>query len=85
MLVESWPALKAVRKERGTPWTEFNPKFRVVHPYRPRKPERATLSIVKTPDDDWVIGELKTRANGPVSTTTRQLVESWLDMYALSA
>jgi hypothetical protein len=37
MLIESWPALKALRKERGTPWMEFTPKFHVIRLYRPRK------------------------------------------------
>jgi PcfJ-like protein len=53
--------------------------------YRVLKPERATLSIVLTADGDWQIGELKRRSNTAVSPVTRQVVESWLDEYALSA
>jgi len=53
--------------------------------YRVLKPERATLSIVLSSDGDWRIGELKRRSNSAVSPITRQIVESWLDEYALSA
>ena len=53
--------------------------------YRVLKPERATLSIVESADGDWQIGELKRRSNTPVSRITKQLVEGWLDEYALSA
>ena len=52
--------------------------------YRVLKPERATLSIVRGPDGDWQVGELKIRSNGEVSIVTRQLVDSWLARYALS-
>src|SRR5258708_2400521 len=37
MVLESWPGLRALQKERGTAWMEFTPKFRVVQPYRPRR------------------------------------------------
>lgn len=53
--------------------------------YRVMKPERATLSIVRSADGDWQIGELKRRSNAAVSPITRHLVENWLDEYALSA
>ena len=53
--------------------------------YRVLKPERATLSIVRSAAGDWQIGELKRRSNAAVSPITRQLVENWLDEYALSA
>lgn len=53
--------------------------------YRVLKPERATLSIVRSPDGDWRIGELETRSNGEVSAMTRHLVDCWLDAYAMSA
>ena len=53
--------------------------------YRVLRPERATLSIVRSPGGDWEIGELKRRSNAAVSPFTRQVVESWLDEYALSA
>ncbi len=37
MMLETWPALRAVRKDEGRPWEEFAPAFRVVPPYRSRK------------------------------------------------
>ena len=37
MILEAWPALKAFRKEEGDAWEEFDPRFRVVKPYRPQK------------------------------------------------
>jgi len=37
MILEAWPALKALRKEEGAYWEEFDPRFRVVKPYRPQK------------------------------------------------
>jgi hypothetical protein len=60
-------------------------RHRSIFIYRVLKPERATLSIVRNPDGDWRIGELETCSNGEVSPLTRQLVDSWLDAYALSA
>ena len=53
--------------------------------YRVLKPERATLSIVRGPDGDWQIGELKGQGNRGISDLTRTVVQSWLDKYALSA
>jgi hypothetical protein len=38
MILESWPVLRAVRKTSGEPWSEFTPAFRVVQPYRRKKP-----------------------------------------------
>ena len=72
ILLESWPTLKALRKERGIPWTEFTPNFRVIRPYRPRK------KAAPSPELELNHGVVPVPA-------TRQLVESWLDMYALSA
>jgi hypothetical protein len=60
-------------------------QHRCIFIYRVLKPERATLSIVRSADGDWQIGELKRRSNAAVSPITRQLVENWLDEYALSA
>ena len=37
MILEAWPELKALRKEGDNPWEEFDPRFRVVKPYRPQK------------------------------------------------
>jgi hypothetical protein len=37
MILEAWPALKALRKEGTDAWEEFAPRFRVVKPYRPQK------------------------------------------------
>ena len=37
MLLETWPVLRALRKNEDRPWEEFTPTFRVVQPYRPRK------------------------------------------------
>ena len=38
MLIESWPELRAVRKSPGSrAWKEFEPAFRLVHPYRRAK------------------------------------------------
>lgn len=37
MILEAWPALKALRKEESGNWEEFEPRFRVVKPYRPQK------------------------------------------------
>lgn len=37
MILEAWPTLKAIRKEGDDEWEEFDPRFRVVKPYRPQK------------------------------------------------
>ena len=37
MILEAWPDLKALRKEEDGGWEEFEPRFRVVKPYRPQK------------------------------------------------
>jgi len=37
MILEAWPELKAIRKEGDEAWEEFDPRFRVVKPYRPKK------------------------------------------------
>ena len=52
--------------------------------YRVLKPERATLSLVRGPDGDWEISELKLRGNEPASKLTERVVESWLDDHAFS-
>ncbi|MFA7344909.1 MAG: hypothetical protein WC003_11445 [Terrimicrobiaceae bacterium] len=52
--------------------------------YRVSKPKRATLSIVKTPEGDWIIGELKCCANANASDATYQAVQNWLDQHAFS-
>lgn len=53
--------------------------------YRVSEPERATLSIVRTPDGNWIIGELRRKANAVASAATRQAVQDWLDEYQFSA
>ena len=40
MILEAWPALKVLRKEEGAAWEEFEPRFRVVKPYRPQKAKK---------------------------------------------
>ena len=47
--------------------------------FRVLKPERATLSIVKGNDGEWMIGELKCSSNRRASFSTRQAVQDWLD------
>ena len=49
------------------------------------KPQRATLSIVRSPAGDWEVDQLETRSNGPASPLTHRLVAAWLDEHALSA
>lgn len=47
--------------------------------YRLFKPERATLSIVKSsPFSDWKIGELESKYNTDVQGETEEFVEAWL-------
>lgn len=42
MRLTAWPVPRAVRRHgREGPWEPFLPDFRVVHPYRPRKPRGA--------------------------------------------
>ena len=53
--------------------------------FRILKPERATLSLVKGNDGAWTIGELECRGNASVSTTTRRIVEYWLEQQSLNA
>lgn len=46
MILEAWPTLKAVRKEESGGWEEFEPRFRVVKPYRPlRAKEEPQLEL----------------------------------------
>lgn len=67
ILLESWPALKALRKERGIPWTEFTP-----WPSIPACGLRARRSSsLKWP--------------GFSRTVAKRLVQSWLELHALSA
>jgi len=47
--------------------------------YRVLAPERCTLSIVLGPGGQWVIGELKLRANKPCADTTTKHVTDWLE------
>jgi len=46
--------------------------------YRILKPQRATLSIVKTASGEWAIGELFTACNNHVDEKTEQAVSDWL-------
>lgn len=50
MILEAWPTLKAIRKDNESYWEEFEPRFRVVQPYRRRKPK-------KTPQLELGLGE----------------------------
>lgn len=53
--------------------------------FRVLRPNRATLSIVKTPDGNWIIGELRRKANAEASLETHEAVQHWLDEYQFSA
>ena len=46
--------------------------------YRVVEPQRATLSIVKRPSGEWVIGELVSACNGPVEKETESAINDWL-------
>ena len=46
--------------------------------YRVLKPQRATLSIVKTAAGEWAIGELLSACNNPIEEATRKAVSDWL-------
>ena len=68
------------RRQRAQHWLSHRNNLHL-----PRSPSgTATLSIVKSEDCDWRIGELELRGNTNVSAITRIAVESWLDQYALS-
>ena len=45
MVLEGWPALRAIRKDEGAPWTGFMPAFRVIRPYRPRARKQPSLQL----------------------------------------
>ena len=47
--------------------------------YRILKPQRATLSIVKTAAGEWAIGELLVACNNSVDEKTEQKVSDWLN------
>jgi len=40
MILQAWPVLKALRKDGNDAWEEFEPRFRVVKPYRPQKTKK---------------------------------------------
>lgn len=40
IILQAWPLLKALRKDGDDSWEEFEPRFRVVKPYRPQKPKK---------------------------------------------
>jgi hypothetical protein len=46
--------------------------------YKVTSPERATLSIVKGPGDEWRIGELRAACNTAVRDATWRAVKEWL-------
>lgn len=46
--------------------------------YRVLKPERATLSIVRSAGNQWSVGQLKSVCNRQVQPATKQHVERWL-------
>ena len=56
MILEAWPALKALRKGIASSWQEFDPRFRVVQPYRPRKPK-------KTPQLELGLGVVQVKSS----------------------
>ena len=47
--------------------------------YQVLKPERATLSIIRSPGNQWSIGQLFAGCNKPVKPATRQAAENWLN------
>ncbi len=49
--------------------------------YRILWPERATLSIIPRPSDEWTIGELETASNQPASKKTFAFVQHWLNSH----
>lgn len=51
---------------------------RSIYIYRVLRPERATLSIKKTPRGSWMVDQLLLARNRPVSTQTRDMVTDWL-------
>lgn len=56
-----------------------------VYIYRVQRPERATLSIVPSPDGAWEIDQLLLAANRPVGAATDYLVRAWLDRFSFAA
>ena len=68
MILEAWPALKALRKEDDSYWEEFDPRFRVVHPYRPRKPKQ-------TPQLELSLGAVQVKSS--VSEQRRRAFDSF--------
>ncbi len=49
--------------------------------YRIFWPERASLSIIPGPSDEWTIGELETASNQPASKKTFAFVQHWLNSH----
>ena len=49
--------------------------------YRVLHPSRATLSIIRQSDGNWVIGELEASCNRSVDLATRFYVNKWLGQY----
>ena len=63
-LLEGWPRLRAVWKADGENWSEFTPAFRVVRPYRPKKPKPSAqlelnLGPIATVSPDSLAGQRK--------------------------
>ena len=51
---------------------------RTTYIYKVLRPERATLSLLRTPSGSWVRGDLLQAGNRPVATRTAEMVEDWL-------
>jgi hypothetical protein len=51
--------------------------------YRVLYPERATLSLVRSEDGQWRLGELRAARNMPVQPATEHVVEYWLAQSAI--
>jgi hypothetical protein len=53
IILHAWPELKALRKEGARAWEEFEPRFRVVKPYRPakvKKEPQLELAFARIPE-----------------------------------
>jgi len=53
--------------------------------YKVLAPQRATLSIIKSPGGTWSQGELKMAGNRPANPATKRAVDDWLATHTLFA
>ena len=67
-------------EEQGNCVASYAPKVvsGELYIYRVLEPERSTLSLVKSQDGSWKVGELEGKFNTPASGKTERFVESWL-------